>query len=171
MATQLIIRDNAPSPTNPQRLLLMRIVRVLVVLACGAGVLAGCGGSSTSTPTTTTSAGGGAPTDTLALDDVVDERGKAEVEIEVKDNTFGPKVVRVDPGTKVVWRNAGANSHNVISNEPGEFPRLPLDDTINMEPGTTVDNTFAVAGAYRYYCNLHGAPTTGQRGAIIVGDG
>jgi plastocyanin len=150
----------------------MRIARPLVVLALGAGVLAGCGGSSSSSATTTTTAAsGGAPTNTLALDDVVDERGKAEVEIEVKDNVFNPKVVRVDPGTKIIWRNAGANSHNVQPNEAGAFARLPLDTSINMEPGTSVDNTFTTAGAFRYYCNLHGAPTTGQRGAIIVGDG
>lgn len=148
----------------------MKVVSVALVPLFAAAAV-GCGSDSSSNATATSSSVEHATANELPITGVVDERGKAEVTIEMKDNTFNPKVVRVDPGTKVIWTNKGANSHNVVPNKDGQFPRLPADESKNIEPGSSESYTFADAGTFRYYCKIHGVPGSGQRGAIVVGEG
>ena len=35
--------------------------------------------------------------------------------VRVVDDEFSPKVIRVEPGTTVIWESGGANDHNVIA--------------------------------------------------------
>lgn len=146
----------------------MRIPRTLLVLALVVTGATACSDDSTSSTASTTTAAD--PAKELPITDVVDERGKAEVTVVMRDNTFEPKVIRVDPGTKVTWVNEGANSHNVVPNVPGQMPRLPADETDDIRPDEQESYTFTTPGVVRYYCKIHGIPASGQRGAVVVGD-
>lgn len=146
----------------------MRIPRLLFAVALVATLAPACGSDTSTSPATTTTTVD--PASELPITDVVDERGNAEVTVVMRDNTFEPKVVRVDPGTKVTWVNKGANVHNVVPNVAGQMPRLPADETTDLRPGETASHTFTEAGVVRYYCKIHGIPASGQRGAIVVGD-
>ena len=37
--------------------------------------------------------------------------------VRVVDDEFSPKVIRVEPGTTVIWESGGANDHNVIASD------------------------------------------------------
>ena len=79
------------------------------------------------------------------------------------DNTFRPQEVEVAPGTMVVWHNAGRNRHDVLS--------------IHAEWGVTKEefptdsdygHVFDEPGEFDYYCSVHGTPTIGMIGKVIV---
>jgi plastocyanin len=85
--------------------------------------------------------------------------------VAVTDNVYAPRVVRVDPGTTVTWTNEGFNDHNVLASEEGQFPDIA---TSSLEPGMSASRTFDAPGLYSYYCSIHGTPTRGQRGLLVV---
>ncbi|WP_255198395.1 halocyanin domain-containing protein [Halorarius litoreus] len=112
-------------------------------------------------------------TDWLAKTDgageVVDRTGQSSVDISVGASGnggafgFGPPVVRVDPGTEVVWTWTGkGGSHNVVASG-GAF-----ESPMQGSQGATFSHTFERAGVVRYYCAPHKA--MGMRGAVVVGD-
>lgn len=84
--------------------------------------------------------------------------------IQVVDNDFTPSLVGVKPGESVTWTSSGANPHNVHFEDGGLIAPLP------PIPGPwTTSRTFAAAGAYRYYCDIHGAPGgQGMSGIVFV---
>lgn len=124
--------------------------------------LAGCGSDGQGDAATTTTAA-----QSLPLAEVVDQRGAAEVAVEVVDNAYEPRVVQVDVGAEVTWTNTGFNQHNVLASESGQFADVP---TGSLDPGASATRTFDQPGLYPYYCSIHGTPTRGQRGLIVVGD-
>jgi halocyanin-like protein len=76
---------------------------------------------------------------------------------------FGPAAVRIDPGTRVVWKWTGAGGmHNVSA----------TDDAYESElvdaAGETFEQVFDTEGVSRYVCVPH--EVMGMKGAIIVGD-
>jgi len=77
---------------------------------------------------------------------------------------FDPPVVRVDPGTEVVWEWTGeGGAHNVVSTEaPEDFS----SEDVIAEAGHTWSQTFEQTGTYFYYCQPHQA--LGMHGAILV---
>ncbi|WP_420028559.1 halocyanin domain-containing protein [Halorussus lipolyticus] len=102
-------------------------------------------------------------------DGVADKTGESEVTIEVGAQgnngafAFGPAAVRVDPGTKVVWKWTGkGGSHNVVS-ESGDFESEMVSDE-----GHTFSQTFEEKGVHKYACSPHKA--MGMKGAVVVGD-
>jgi halocyanin-like protein len=102
-------------------------------------------------------------------DGVVDKTGTSEVTVEVGVEAnggafgFGPAVVRVDPGTTVVWEWTGeGGSHNVVATD-GSF-----ESKLTAEAGTTFERTFESAGVVRYACSPH--EMVGMKGAVVVGD-
>lgn len=108
-----------------------------------------------------------APTD--GADAVVDATGRARVDVAVgaRGNgggfAFDPAVVRVDPGTTVVWTWTGeGGSHNVSATD-GSFESAYHDAT-----GETYQHTVESDGVIRYECAPHSA--MGMRGAVVVGD-
>lgn len=103
----------------------------------------------------------------LPIEGAVDRRGQVAVTIDVSDNVFEPRVVRVDPGVTVTWTNTGLNPHNVI---PADQDRFEPVATGSLEPRGSASRTFAAPGVYRYFCSIHGTATRGQRGVIVVGD-
>ena len=96
--------------------------------------------------------------------------------VTVSDNRFSsagnptsnPAVDTVAVGGNVTWTwaaSAGA-SHNITSTGTPSFngrgtvtpPPVPDPHTVN----------FAAAGTYNYYCSIHGSPTSGMTGRIVV---
>jgi plastocyanin len=133
---------------------------VLVAALCLITVSCSDDQPSTATPATTAVAA-------LSPGDATDLRGTASVQVTVADNVYTPRVVRVDPGTTITWTNEGFNDHNVLASEKGQFPDVP---TSALEPGMSASRTFDEPGLYPYYCSIHGTPTRGQRGLLVVGD-
>lgn len=85
--------------------------------------------------------------------------------VAAKDNRFDPQEVRIDPGDSVTWRNEGARTHDVTSDEKGEF------NSGDMESGDTFSHTFQEEGYYFYFCRFHGSKgRVGMWGVVIVGD-
>ncbi|WP_435349414.1 halocyanin domain-containing protein [Haloarchaeobius sp. HRN-SO-5] len=100
---------------------------------------------------------------------VVDWTGEDRVTITVgaRGNggafAFDPPVVRVDPGTTVVWRWSGDGGvHNVVAAD-GSFG----SDTMG-EAGTTFEHVPESTGVVRYSCTPH--ESLGMKGALVVGD-
>ena len=89
--------------------------------------------------------------------------GDATVVIEMSDNDFTPAVVRVAPGTTVVWRNTGRNPHTVTADD-GSW------DSGDIIPGAEYRRTFPDPGVIRYFCVPHGFRRgRGMAGAVLVG--
>lgn len=131
----------------------------LVVLLVLAGPLAACAKDSASGPTSPA-------TDAAAADlgPSVDLTGRAEVTIEIVDNAYNPRSFTVSEGTKVTFRNTGANAHNVVPNVDGAFAAIAAEQ---LQPGASASMTFPV-GTTGFHCSLHGTATRGQRGAAVV---
>ncbi len=83
--------------------------------------------------------------------------------VEMIDNVFSPRVVRVEAGATVAWTNDGRSPHNVTADD-GSFASEDLD------PGGTFERTFPEEGAFPYHCSIHGAPGVGMAGLVVVGD-
>ncbi|HEX6230175.1 MAG TPA: right-handed parallel beta-helix repeat-containing protein [Actinomycetota bacterium] len=84
-------------------------------------------------------------------------------DVQMLDNVFGPRVVRVPVGTEVTWTNDGRSPHNVTADD-GAFA------STNLPPGGTFAYVFEAEGAYPYHCTLHGSPGVGMTGVVLVGD-
>ena len=82
-------------------------------------------------------------------------------EVRMSADSFSPQRVKIRKGDTVVWSNASAVSHTVTS-ESSSF------DSGIVEPGRRFRKTFARAGRYYYFCELHGSPRRGMWGVVIV---
>lgn len=87
-----------------------------------------------------------------------------DAEVVAIDNTFEPEVFKVRPGTEVTFTNEGRLRHNVIPVTDGDF-EIP---TPEFEPGDAQSFTFDEVGTFRYYCSIHGTPTSGMIGTLAV---
>jgi plastocyanin len=79
----------------------------------------------------------------------------------VSDFAFTPSAKTVAVGATVQWQWNGG-THNVTwvtSSGSGDSP---------TQSSGTYSRTFNTAGTYAYYCTLHGTPTSGMRGSIVV---
>lgn len=82
------------------------------------------------------------------------------ITVRLTDNRFRPARLTIPAGTTVIWSNEEldpAVEHNVISRDYRWA-------SSNFLPGETYERTFTTAGAYRYFCDLHG----GMTGTITV---
>ena len=89
--------------------------------------------------------------------------GEGNREVEMIDNVFVPRIVRIPVAGTVRWTNDGRALHNVTS-EDGSF------STSDLDPGDSAMKTFSTEGAFPYFCSIHGAPGVGMTGLILVGD-
>jgi plastocyanin len=88
-----------------------------------------------------------------------------EVGVEIGDNTFTPKELRVPLGATVVWMSVGQRPHTVTADD-GSF------DSGRLESGGVFRQTFSSPGTFLYYCDFHGGPGgQAMAGVVIVGDG
>jgi plastocyanin len=98
-------------------------------------------------------------------DDAIDLSDRSEVTVRVTDNRFTDRTIMVDPGTTVTWINEGLNSHNVKPSIPGAFAAIATKTLDNGGSGSVL---FRTVGDYPYYCSIHGSPSRGQTGRVIV---
>jgi plastocyanin len=71
-----------------------------------------------------------------------------ENEVYINSMSFGPRTLKVEVGTKVIWTNHDVSSHTVTfddgSVESGE-----------LVPGDSYEFTFTTPGTYNYHCSMH----------------
>lgn len=88
--------------------------------------------------------------------------------VAVRDNSFNPEEVQIQPGDSVVWNyDQGRNRHRVQSDKNGQF------DSGDMTPSSnrTFTQEFEEEGYYPYFCRYHGGRGgAGMSGLVIVGD-
>jgi plastocyanin len=92
--------------------------------------------------------------------------GANEVQIRLLSsggNRFDPANVTVPAGTKVTWTWVGG-FHDVNSTGGSTFPGSG-EPTI---PPHSYSVTFDAPGTYLYFCSVHGDPSSGMRGTIVV---
>ncbi len=78
--------------------------------------------------------------------------------------TFSPATITIDPGQPVCWTWSGTNDqHNITANDTS-FTSGPPANNGNFQ------KTFQTPGTYGYHCQVHGSPTAGMRGTIVVRD-
>lgn len=100
------------------------------------------------------------------FDGTVDMTGKDAVTVDVGAQAnggpygFGPAAIRVDAGTKVMWRWSGNGIHNVVA-EDGSFKSDLYGDS-----GATFTHTFHSGGITKYFCEPHRG--MGMKGAVVV---
>jgi plastocyanin len=78
-------------------------------------------------------------------------------------SAFSPGVDTVAAGSTVTWTNNDAYGHTVTS--------APASSEVFDTPvagGASFSHTFSTAGTFSYYCKIHGTPTSGMRGTIVV---
>ncbi|HZN96756.1 MAG TPA: plastocyanin/azurin family copper-binding protein [Gemmatimonadales bacterium] len=84
-------------------------------------------------------------------------------DITVRNDFFDPGTLTVSAGTTVTWTwAAGATSHNVTP-----VASQPTGSGTSAAPHS-YQFTFNTPGTYNYYCTLHGSPTFGMRGIVVV---
>lgn len=140
-----------------------------VPLAAVVALGTGCGhGKAITSPapvqeaTTTTVAGGVDLTGARFVDD----SKESKVAVQANDNVFDAPYITVKAGTKITFRNAGHNEHNIQPVVSGEFKATSTDA---FQPGDTATIDLTEPGVYPYYCSLHGnAANKGMVGAIRV---
>lgn len=92
--------------------------------------------------------------------------GPAPVEIQLRNdgsNRFQPSAVTIPVGTTVTWTWVGG-FHDVTS--AGDPAFTSSGDPISAPH--TYSLTFSVPGTYLYFCTVHGSPSAGMRGTIVV---
>ena len=103
----------------------------------------------------------------VAEGEFVDMTGESEVVVDARDNVFDEPYIEVSPGTKVTFENVGRTAHNVIPSDEGQFEPIEAGD---LAPDDTASITVDGPGPVPYYCSLHGTPSAGMVGRIIVVD-
>lgn len=85
----------------------------------------------------------------------------------MKDGTkaFAPNPAKVQPGTKVTWKNTDSAVHTVTSGKASDKDADKLFDSKIMGPKKEFSFKFDKKGTYDYFCMLH--PT--MVGKITVG--
>jgi len=90
--------------------------------------------------------------------------GQKEAHIWVRDSLFNPAMMRIQPGTTVIWHFEGRNPHTVTADD-GSW------DSGYLKRGQTFEITFDEPGRYAYHCIPHGHEGgKGMAGVILVGD-
>ena len=127
----------------------MRTVHLLAVALLVAAAACGSGGSSYSTsPNPNPSPSPSGRTTSASM----------------SGTAFHPAVDTVAAGASVTWTNHDGFNHTVTS-APGSGDSFASGA---VPGGTTFSHTFSTPGTYTYYCTIHGTPTTGMRGVIVV---
>ncbi len=94
--------------------------------------------------------------------------GAAPNEVEIQlltagGNRFEPANLTIPAGTKVTWTWVGG-FHDVTATGDPVFPSSGAPTS----PPNSFSHTFNSAGTYLYFCSVHGSPTDGMRGTIVV---
>lgn len=115
---------------------MLRSVRVVAALAL---VLSACGGAA---PAASTPPAAGAPA------------------VTVQGAAFSPSRLEVAVGTAVTWTNKDGFGHTTTSGTPSAKDGK-WDGQLSASGGT-FSFTFAQAGTFAYFCQIHGGAMTAQ---------
>ncbi|RPH54850.1 hypothetical protein EHM82_06270 [bacterium] len=85
---------------------------------------------------------------------------QAKITVANGGTTFSPATITVDAGQPVCWTWSGT-AHNVSAND-GSFSSGPPLEQGNFQ------RTFNTPGTFGFHCQVHGTPTAGMRGTVIV---
>jgi plastocyanin len=115
-----------------------------------------------------TVAGGadGAPVSFTATADGPDAGPPGAVEVRLLSsggNRFEPANVTVAVGTTVTWTWVGGFHDVTSAGNPGFS-----GSGAPVAPPRSFSHTFSAPGTYLYFCSVHGSPTAGMRGTIVV---
>lgn len=132
----------------------MRLQRSVYALA--AVLMLGCGGGGAKDSTGVSggggAGGGGGGTTTCPANSIC-----------MTGSTFTPSTLTVPRGTTVSFVNNSAINHNVnFTTNP------PTEGNISTFSNGTSARVMGTAGTSNFYCNIHGTPTSGMTGQIIV---
>lgn len=86
---------------------------------------------------------------------------QAKITISGSGISFLPATVTVDPGQPVCWTWSGGSDHT-IKGDDGSFTSGPPTGS------GTFQRTFNAPGTYGYHCQVHGTPSSGMRGTVVV---
>jgi plastocyanin len=82
-----------------------------------------------------------------------------DVAVAIDDFAFGPAVLKVRRGTRVVWTNKDDEPHTVVADGDPHLwrsPPLDTDDSFSF--------VFDKPGTYKYFCTIHPR----MQGTVIV---
>lgn len=138
----------------------------IVAATLGTSMLAGCGAdpddSAHSAQTSST-----VPIATVAASDETYPANGVTESVLALDNNFLPQTLSVAAGTEVVFENKGRNDHDVIP--VGDLEALTWGvQPEGFAPKGIYSHVFARPGTYAYFCTIHGTPTAGMVGTIVV---
>ncbi len=90
---------------------------------------------------------------------------QAKITITANSSAFSPSAITVDPGEAVCWTWSETSIPHNIRADDGSYTSGPPEDR------GTFQKTFSEPGTYGYHCQVHGSPTAGMRGTVIVRGG
>jgi len=120
----------------------LALVAVIALAACGSGATA-----TTNVPASAAAAVACAKVDTAGT-----------VKVEIKDFSFKTEPVQAKVGDTITWTNNDTAPHSAALDD-GSCP------TDTIQPGTSGNLKFTVAGTYPYHCAIH---PTQMKGTIVV---
>jgi plastocyanin len=74
--------------------------------------------------------------------------GPGANEVFIQGMAFNPSSITVAAGTTITWTNKDVVNHTVTS-------KTNVFDSGSLSKGSTFSFTFATAGTYSYYCQVH----------------
>ncbi len=101
----------------------------------------------------------------LKVGEYFDLRGKKEVLVSMQDVTFNPRVILVDKGTKIFWKNEDSVTHYINTDSHPAHTYFQAQNSKALKQGEVFSLVFDKPGAYPYHCSAH-AET--MRGLIVV---
>lgn len=90
--------------------------------------------------------------------------GPGPSQVFMQNSAFTPATRTVAAGTTVTFVNQDGLAHTVTY---GSGPGSSFDSG-SIAGGGSFAHAFTAAGTYQYYCTIHGTPTAGMRGTIVV---
>lgn len=140
-------------------------LKMFVVSAAAALALAACGGSDQASPAAEGTEASPAASATGTHDGHSAGSGAA---VDMRLIQYRPEVLEVAPGTEVTWTQSDAGFHTVTSGTvaqdgggvTGEADGIFASE--RLATGQTFKFSFAEAGTYPYFCEIHPATMTGE---------
>ena len=84
--------------------------------------------------------------------------------VQVKDNSYDPKTLTIQPGETVRWVLSGSSPDHTVTAKDGSFD----SGTAFRTPGATFEHRFDTGGTFEYSCQAHSQCCL-MRGSIKVG--
>lgn len=113
---------------QPASVIALTLVIALATFSCGGGGGNGGGGSPTEPP-----------------------RPQQTHVIQVRDNSYEPKSITIEPGDTVRWVFSGTDRTHTVTALNGTFD----SGTIFTAPGVTFERRFDTVGTWDYSCQAH----------------